>query len=284
MSAHAHGPLISVIVAVYNGGPTLQQCIDSVVSQTLQEVELIVIDGGSTDGTVDVLISNAAQLAYWVSESDKGIYNAWNKALRYAKGEWICFLGADDYLWSCDVLARMAEVLKTLPQEALVAHGQVMLLGRGGTLLYAIGAPDALRPRPGVSVMGLPPHPGLMHRRAVFENRGGFDESFRIAGDSELLLRELLLAPARFVPDVIVTGMRQGGISSRPENVLNSLQELRRIQRKHGIRWPGVALTLARLRAVLSWLLWCFMGEALTRRALDLGRKLMGKPTYWTRT
>ncbi len=284
MSIHTRRPLISVIVAVYNGGTTLQQCIDSVASQTLQDVELIVVDGGSTDGTVDLLISNAAKLAYWISEPDKGIYNAWNKALRHANGEWFCFLGADDYLWSNDALASMAEVLKTLPPETQIAYGQVMLLGLDDAPLYAVGAPYALKPGQRADVMGLPPHPGLMHRRAVFEERGGFDESFRIAGDTELLLREMQRAPAHFVPGVIVAGMRQGGISSTPANVLKSLQELRCIQRKHGIRWPGAALTLARLRALVRWILWSVMGERLTRRALDLGRKLLGKPPYWTRT
>lgn len=284
MSIQEYRPLISVIVAVYNGRATLQQCIDSVASQTLQDVELIVVDGGSTDGTVDLLISSASKLSYWISEPDKGIYNAWNKALRHANGEWICFLGADDYLWSNDALARMAGVLKTLPSGTQIAYGQVMLLGVDDAPLYAVGEPYSLKPGQQADVMGLPPHPGLMHRRAVFEVRGGFDESFRIAGDTELLLRELQCGSARFVPGVIVAGMRQGGISSKPANVLKSLRELRRVQRKHGIRWPGVALTLARLRASVRWILWSVMGERITRRALDFGRKLLGKPPYWTRT
>jgi hypothetical protein len=204
--------------------------------------------------------------------------------LHHARGEWVCFLGADDYLWSNDALAGMVEVLKTLPQETRIAYGQVMLLGLDDAPLYVIGAPYELKPGQRAEVMGLPPHPGLMHRRAVFEERGGFDESFRIAGDTELLLRELQRAPARFVPGMIVAGMRQGGISSKPANVLKSLQELRRIQRKHGILWPGVALTLARLRALVRWLLWSLMGERFTRRALDFGRKVLGRPAYWTRT
>ena len=245
-------PLISVVVAVYNGALTLQQCIDSVASQILCDVELIVIDGGSADGTVDLLIANAAKLGYWISEPDKGIYNAWNKALRHARGEWICFLGADDNFWSSDALARMAVVLKTLPKETQIAYGQVMLLGLDDAPLYLIGAPYRLRPGQHVDVMLLPPHPGLMHRRAVFQERGGFDESFRIAGDSELLLRELLRSPACFIPNVIVAGMRQGGISNKPSNTFESLQELRRIQRKHGTRWPGVVFMLAWLRAALA--------------------------------
>ena len=280
----AEQPLITVVIAVYNGQSTLQQCMDSVTQQKYKYLELIVIDGGSTDGTVDILMANESKLIYWISEPDKGIYNAWNKALAKALGEWICFLGADDYLWNNNALADMVSVLKTLPRETQIAYGQVMLLGLDDAPLYAVGAPYQLKPGQRVDVMGLPPHPGLMHRRAVFDERGGFDESFRIAGDAELLMRELQRAPACFIPGVIIAGMRQGGISSKPSNILKSLKELRRIQQKHGIRWPGVALTLARLRASLRWILWNVMGERLTRRALDFGRKVLGKPPYWTQT
>jgi hypothetical protein len=273
-----------VIVAVYNGAATLQQCIDSVATQTFKDIELIVVDGGSTDGTVELLMSNASKLHYWISEIDKGIYDAWNKALRHANGEWICFLGADDYLWSNDALAQMSMVLKNLPDETQIAYGRVMLLGLGGAPLYLVGAPYDLKPGRRVDVLHLPPHPGLMHRRAVFDDRGGFDENFQIAGDTELLLRELERSPACFVQDVTIAGMRQGGISSTPSNVLQTLQELRRIQRKHGIRWPGVSLTLARLRASVRWILWIVIGERFARRALDFGRRVAGKHAYWTRT
>lgn len=242
------------------------------------------MDGNSTDETVEILRGNSDLIDYWSSAADTGIYNAWNKALSHATGEWICFLGADDYLWSKDALADMVAVLKTLPRETQIAYGQVMLLGLDDAPLYAVGAPYQLKPGQRVDVMGLPPHPGLMHRRAVFDERGGFDESFRIAGDAELLMRELQRAPACFIPGVIIAGMRQGGISSKPSNILKSLQELRRIQQKHGIRWPGVALTFAMLRASLRWILWNVMGERLTRRALDFGRKVLGKPPYWTQT
>ena len=74
-------PLISVIVAVFNGAKTLRQCIDSVDRQSYLNKELIIIDGGSKDGTVDIIKNNQGKIAYWVSEPDRGIFNAWNKAL-----------------------------------------------------------------------------------------------------------------------------------------------------------------------------------------------------------
>ena len=100
-------PLISIIVAVFNGKETLQQCIDSVAQQTYQNKELIVIDGGSNDGTLDLLNQNSSRLT-WLSEPDSGVYSAWNKGLARAKGEWVCFLGADDFLWDANVLEQMA--------------------------------------------------------------------------------------------------------------------------------------------------------------------------------
>jgi len=284
MNNRINRPFISIIVAVYNGYSTLQQCIDSVATQSFKNIELIVIDGGSTDGTVDLLSANTTQLTYWISEPDDGIYSAWNKALRHATGEWVCFLGADDYLWSDKALAEMAEVLKTLPEETIIAYGQVMLLGRDDASLYTVGAPNLHKPEASPEVLGLPPHPGLMHRLSVFADRGGFDESFHIAGDTELLFRELRRAPAKFVKDVVVVGMRQGGISSNPANVLVSLRELRRIQRKYDIRWPGLSLTLAWARAWVRFVLWSIVGERFSRQLLDFGRKMLGKPSHWTKT
>src|SRR5690348_14220883 len=98
------GPRVSLIIAVYNGASTIVKCLNSVAAQTYGSRELIVIDGGSTDGTVDILRCNADQLSYWISEPDTGVYNAWNKGLARARGEWIAFLGADDYLWTPDAL------------------------------------------------------------------------------------------------------------------------------------------------------------------------------------
>lgn len=86
-------PVTSVIVAVYNGAKTLQRCIDSVSNQTYPQKELIIIDGGSADGTVDILRVNNDKIAYWKFKPDRGIYHAWNKALDHVQGAWIYFWG-----------------------------------------------------------------------------------------------------------------------------------------------------------------------------------------------
>lgn len=276
-------PKISVIIAVYNGAKTLQQCLDSVVKQSYFNVELIVIDGGSKDGTVALLKANQASISYWISEQDEGIYNAWNKALAKATGEWICFLGADDFLWDEQVLERMAAELDRVPRHVHVAYGQIMLLNQDGKSLYAIGEPWERVKMRFKQVMCLP-HPGLMHRRSLFNSRGGFDESFHIAGDYELLLRELNSADAAFVPDLLMAGMRQGGLSSNPKNSIIALMETRNAQRMHGQKLPGLVWISAILRVYLRLILWRILGEKAARKVFDLGRHLMRQKPIWTRT
>jgi glycosyltransferase involved in cell wall biosynthesis len=274
---------ISIIVAVFNGGKTLQQCIDSVVQQTYTNIELIVIDGGSKDLTLDVIDANKKLFSYWISESDKGVYNAWNKGLLQAKGEWLCFLGADDYFLDAQVLERMAAELAMIPPEIRVAYGQVMLLNNNGEKLYPIGEPWREVKERFKQVMCIP-HPGLMHRRSLFEQRGNFDESFRIGGDYELLLRELKSSEAVFIPGIITVGMRQGGLSSSPENAIESMRDARRAQKMHGLYFPGRYWVLAMLRVYLRLLLWHSIGEKMARKVLDLARRAKGLPPYWTRT
>jgi glycosyltransferase involved in cell wall biosynthesis len=242
-------PLISVIVAVFNGAKTLQGCIDSVAGQTYPHNELIVIDGASTDGTVDVIRSNDTRIAYWESRPDRGVYHAWNKALDHAGGEWICFLGADDYLWSEGVLERLAPHLRAAAAQGVrVVYGRLALVSTKGDLVEMLGLPwekVGRRFRQDMSI----PHPGTMHHRSLFEMHGRFDESFRMAADYELLLRELKSRDARFVPDVAVTGMRLGGVSNTPSSALLQIQDVARARRKHDVKGFSSSLFWRRSRS-----------------------------------
>lgn len=280
---HKSAPLISVIVAVFNGAKTLQQCIDSVAQQTYANKELIIIDGGSKDGTVDLLKANSEQISYWISEPDRGIYNAWNKGLSQARGEWICFLGADDYFWNDQVLERMSVALQNIPPDVRLAYAQIMLLSADGESLFPAGEPwEKIRGR---FMRGLClPHQGVMHRRSLFEQNGKFDESFRIGGDYELMLRELKTAKAMFIPDIITTAMRQGGLSSSPSNAIEAMRDIRRAQKMHGQYFPSFFWLGAMARVYMRLLLWNLIGEKMARELFDLGRRLKGLPPYWTRT
>jgi len=276
-------PLISIIVAVFDGVATLQHCMDSVTQQTYPNKELIIIDGGSTDGTVELLKKNHDQIRYWISEPDRGIYNAWNKGLEQAHGEWICFLGADDKFWDAQALEKMAGQLKQLPPGIRVAYAQIMLLNDNGEQLSLVGE-DWGRTRNRFKQTMCIPHQGVMHKRSLFELHGNFDETFRIAGDYEMLMRELKTADAGFVPGIILTAMRQGGVSSIPQNSLVLLREIRRAQKMHGQGFPGLIWAMAVGRTYLRLLVWKILGERQARKLLDVGRRIMGLPPFWTRT
>jgi glycosyltransferase involved in cell wall biosynthesis len=222
-------------------------------------------------------------VTYWISEPDRGIYNAWNKALAQAKGEWVCFLGADDYFRDAQVLARMAEQLVLVPQDIRVAYGQIVLVNNNGTELYTVGEQwSAVKSR--FKQTMCVPHPAVMHRRSLFLDHGNFDETYRIAGDYELLLRELKASDAFFIEGIVMTAMRQGGVSSAPANTLEGLCEVRSAQIKNGLRWPSLGWRVALLRTYFRLFLWRLMGEKQARRMLDIGRHLMGLPAYWTKT
>ena len=276
-------PLVTFIVAVFNGKNTLQRCIDSVASQTYASRELIIIDGGSTDGSVELIEMNRRVINDWVSERDRGIYHAWNKGVARAKGDWVCFLGADDYLHDPSVVERVAPCLAGAPTQRIV-YGQVAMVDKNGTEIDRLGAPwENVRKRFIQGIYCLPT-PGVMFHRSLFQLLGPFDESYRIAGDYEFLLRELKAAEPRFLPEIIVTDMQYGGISSRPESTLISLREMETARRTHGLPTANLHLLTALAKVHIRVLLWRVLGEKSARRAMDWGRRLAGKPTYWTKT
>jgi glycosyltransferase involved in cell wall biosynthesis len=275
-------PSITIIVACLNNAKTLLQTIDSVANQTYQNAELIVIDGGSSDGSVDLLKESSEKITYWISEPDKGIYNAWNKGLQQATGDWICFLGADDFLWDDQALEDMSKTLTCISSDYYLAYGQVMLLTKESQPLYPIGKPWPKVKNQFTKFMSIP-HPGLMHRHELFKKNGNFDESFRIAGDYELLLRELKISDAAYIPKLMV-GVRQGGVSCNLSHSFALLHEVRRAQIKNGFYLPSASWILSCVRLVFRKAVWHWFGENSARKILDFGRSLMGLPKYWTRT
>jgi len=273
---------ITVIIASFNAASTLQRCLDSIYRQTYPNWEIVVMDSGSHDGTLDILESNAERLAYWESRPDKGIYDAWNKGLDHGTGDWICFLGVDDYFWSSDVLEKLVPHLMAAYPRSLVVYGRVAYVNRRDEFLDTIGEPWEKVSEKFKQTMPLP-HPGLMHHREMFAKHGKFDSSFRIAGDYEFLLRELKNAPAVFVPDVIVVGMQMGGASTNPRNVRCMLQETRMAAVRHGQKRIGTYWIIVIAKVKIRHILWSLLGEKNARRALDVGRVILGKKPVWSR-
>ena len=199
-------PLVSVVTAIFNGHPYVQGCLESVLQQDYPNIEHIVIDGGSTDDTLDVLRRYDGRLAFWKSEPDHGVYDAWNKGLRETHGEWVCFLGVDDEFLPGAVSAYMALAAKN--PEAEYLSSRVKWAHPSG-YVRTIGNPWTWTRFRKVMCTA---HVGSMHRRSLLERLGNYDTSYSSAADYELLLRARSQLKAAFMPTPTVI-MRAGGVS-----------------------------------------------------------------------
>ena len=199
-------PLVTVITAVFNGKSYLARCIESILSQDYPNLEHIIMDGGSTDGTLDVLRDYDDRVAFWQSSPDDGVYDAWNKGLQLARGEWIAFLGSDDEYLPEAVTAYM-EIARRTPQADYVSSRIKWLQPSGHSITMGGSWQWPLFSRYMCSA-----HVGSMHNRRLFDSYGCFDTSYRITGDYEFLLRPRAALRTAFLPMVTVC-MRAGGVS-----------------------------------------------------------------------
>jgi len=270
-------PKISIIISTFNSGKTLEKCLTSIFQQDFKNWELIVIDGQSTDNTVDILKQSNANINYWISEADTGIYNAWNKALNHAKGDWIYFLGGDDYLWNSSVLQTIAPVLKDQGTQYKIIYGSIALIAQNGEILGYKGRSWQETKKSFLRSMTLP-HQGLFQAASLFEEHGHFDEGFKISGDYEFLLRELVCKDAFFMSNIIVAGMLENGVSSKPENVITMLKEDYRAQAKHGLLKNPFSKNYRLAKISLRTILTNYLGVRKLTRVVNIYRFLARKP------
>jgi glycosyltransferase involved in cell wall biosynthesis len=168
-------PLITIITPVFNAEESLESSILSVVSQNCDSFEYIIVDGASTDGTLEILRKHESSVDYWISEPDRGIYDAMNKGVQLARGRWVCFLGSDDTL--CDSLGAVAQLLC---DDQTVYYGNVFKTGSKRLYDGAFGP------------LKLSRHnicqQAIFYPRTLFEVRQ-FDLRYRLLGDWEFNMR-----------------------------------------------------------------------------------------------
>ena len=208
---------ISIITACFNSNSVLATALQSVTTQTYADVEHVIVDGGSTDGTVERIrpwAEKAAGRLRWISEPDRGLYDALNKGIRMATGDVVGILHADDFFAADDVLARVAEAFADPSVDC--TFGDVRFV-RESNLAKTVRYYRAKHFRPWMLRFGfMPPHPAFFARRELFERLGNYATDYRIAADYELLVRFLWLHRIRYrYLDLAVTRMRLGGLSTR---------------------------------------------------------------------
>lgn len=208
-------PLITVITVVFNGVKSILPTLESVSCQTFQNYELIVVDGASTDATVELLEQRNDTIDYWISEPDAGIYDAMNKGLRLARGEWIYFLNSGDSFAGPKVLEEVAAIL--MLSKAGIVVGYVRLLSDG----KAAGRFPLDRTYSGSAralFRGRFCHQALFIRRASYEDISGFDLRFPTFADFFAVYQIVLRTGEFDRVDMGIADFDMGGVSSDYRN------------------------------------------------------------------
>ena len=224
-------PLVSVITVVFNGAEHIEEAIRAVASQTYPNIEHIVIDGGSTDGTIDVLHRNDDVLGYWRSEKDRGLYDAMNKGVGMVADpeSYILFANADDTLYAAD---SISSVMARTRGEDLIYGKMIFSDGKiSGVLGREVQFTDLARQTLC--------HPATFVRRKVFDQIGPFDTSFTIAADYDHIVRAFAARVSTRFVDVIVSRMRIGGLSD--QRFMLSCRERKQVVRRHFPLVPRLA-------------------------------------------
>lgn len=219
--------LISIVIATYNAGQTLKKCFDSIITQLTEEVELVVIDGNSKDNTNEIIKKYAEWIAYTISEQDKGIYDAWNKGIKVARGKWVAFVGADDVLLP-NAIKTYLNAINVTPNinsyDYICAHNEYV--DQYGVLLKVMGKiPIWKRMR---RMMAAAHVASLHNKENLFETIGMYDLNFKICADYELLLRKRNELKYLML-DTHIAQMKVGGMSFSTKAII----EAYRIRKLH---------------------------------------------------
>lgn len=247
---------ITIITVCYNCADAIDKTVQSILDQTYPNIEYIVVDGNSTDGTTEALKRYASHFDHLISEEDEGIYNAMNKGLNLASGDYVFFLNCGDRLYSTN----------TIEEVASHAQGQDIIYG-DMFLEFTDGRKSRRMKYPGKLNRFLFLHRGLGHqatfiKRAIYQKLNGFDEQYEILADLDLLLRFLFKPKVSqgYIPQVI-SFYDMHGLSSSPETFWLRQQERIRILKKH---YPILLYCIAKLR----YHLFAKRRKRLHRRAL----------------
>lgn len=206
---------ISIITVTYNSASTVRYTFDSILSQTYHDIDYIVVDGGSQDGTVEIIKEYEKRFdgrMRWISEKDNGIYDAMNKGIRMAKGGLIGILNSDDFFTSDDVLYTVAE---NLTEDLDAVYGDIHFV-QPDNLNKCVRYYSSRNFRPWAVRFGyMPAHPSFYIRRCIYERYGLYSLDYKIAADFDMTVRLFCKYKirAKYIEKDFVT-MRTGGIST----------------------------------------------------------------------
>lgn len=243
---------ISIITITYNSAKTLPRALESVQSQTYKDIEHVIVDGASTDGTRDIIKQYAAKHknVQWISEKDNGIYNALNKGIRMATGDVIGFLHSDDVFYSADSIGQIAQAFAQ--NEVDIVYGDLQYC-KADKVVRRWKSND-YNPC-GLKYGWMPPHPTVYVRREVYEQVGEYDEWFRISADYDMILRMFKAGfCSKYIPTTLVT-METGGASNKDTRArLSKTQEDYIVLKKNHVGAGYLTVACKQLRKTMQFI------------------------------
>lgn len=227
---------ISVITVCYNSVATIRDTIESVLEQDYSNIEYIIVDGGSSDDTLNIIRKYKNSIDVMISEPDRGIYDAMNKGIQSSSGDIICFLNSDDFYENPNVISDVVDQFKSNPDSSLI-FGDVVFV-------EPFNAEKIVRYYNSVNFKAwklrfgwMPPHPASFFKRSAYERVGKFSLDYKISADYELFVRMLLVHKLNYTRiNKVLVKMRAGGIST--SGIKNSLllnSEIVRACKSNGI-------------------------------------------------
>jgi len=246
---------ISIITVVRNNKIMVENAIKAVLNQKYPAIEYIIVDGGSTDGTVDIIKSFGSRISKFVSEKDNGIYDAMNKGIAMSTGDVVAFLNADDLYVSDSTVQKVADAM--IKAGADSCYGDIFYVDKNDT--NKVVRHWKSRPfKKGLFKYGIyPPHPGFFVKKSVLDKYGYFNTKFRISADYELILRLLEKhgVSTCYLPEVLVK-MRVGGESNKSIiNIVKANLECYKAWRENGLPFNPVFVLLKPLNKFSQYFL-----------------------------
>lgn len=246
-----YGLKLSLVTVVYNAQDSIGQCIESVISQNYPDLEYIIVDGGSTDKTLNVINQYRSHINILVSEPDLGIYDAMNKGIRLATGQLVGMLNADDQFADNEVLKSVADAFDQ--HDTGVIYGDMDIVSHGQQIIrkWRTGPCNDNSFNFGF----MPPHPTFYCKRELFERLGFYSLDYGSAADFELMLRFLHLNKVKsYHLKKVMVKMRTGGVSSKSfKNRIKAWQFDLKAMRKNGVTFPLMAIILKPVQKIFQF-------------------------------
>ena len=217
-------PKISIITVVYNAHKALSKTIESVRNQTYENIEYIVVDGNSTDGTLDIIETNRASINKWISEKDSGLYDAMNKGLRMADGDYVLFLNAGDLLYNDTIIEQVFDT-----GNADIYYGETVIIDKDGNELgyRRLRTPKKLTWKSFKMGM-LVCHQSIIIKKSIAEE---YDLKYRYTADIDWVIKALKKADRIENTHLIISKFETGGYSS--QNIKNANKERFSVMKSH---------------------------------------------------